>query len=58
MVNKKKIITNRLKNNSLFKIAFFQNVNKKFLKKSFFLKKGIDNGKGIVYKQFHRRDEV
>ena len=40
------------------KIVVFQCLIKKVIKKSFFLKKGVDNGIRIVYKQFHRRDEA
>ena len=45
-----------MKNNIIIKIVFFQIVVKKMAKKSFFLKKGVDKGEGIVYKQFHRRE--
>jgi hypothetical protein len=45
-----------VKNNIIIKIVFFQIVVKKMVKKSFFLKKGIDKVRGIVYKQFHRRE--
>ena len=37
---------------------FFQKVIKKMHFFSNFLKKGVDNGVGIVYKQFHRRSEA
>ena len=47
-----------LKNNLLFKIVFFQKVVKKMKKNQKKIKKGVDNGERIVYKQFHRRSEA